>query len=89
MQGGRIPLAPSFNINLGFRGHQRRLQLGGYANNGANAGPWYGNWNNAASNGNWNISAVPLFGLNVSPREPLHLEKIVPPENRKGSGLVG
>jgi len=35
------------------------LLRGGNANNGSNDGAFYGNWNNAASNSNWNISARP------------------------------
>ena len=37
------------------------LQVGGNANNGANDGRWYGNWNNSAANGNWNIAVLRLF----------------------------
>ena len=35
------------------------LRVGGNANNGAMAGPFYGNWNNPASNANWNYGARP------------------------------
>lgn len=38
----------------------RVLLAGGNANNGANAGAFYGNWNNAASNSNWNYAVLPL-----------------------------
>lgn len=37
------------------------LIRGGNANNGANAGPLYGNWNNTASNSNWNYGARPTL----------------------------
>lgn len=36
------------------------LLLGGNANNGTNDGLFYGNWNNTASNSNWNIGARSL-----------------------------
>lgn len=39
---------------------RRSVLLGGNANNGANCGPFYANWNNAASNSNWNYAALPL-----------------------------
>lgn len=35
------------------------LIAGGNANNGANDGPFYWNWNNTASNSNWNYGARP------------------------------
>ena len=37
------------------------LRVGGNANNGANDGPFYGNWNNTASNSNWNYAARPTL----------------------------
>ena len=39
------------------------LLVGGNANNGANCGPFYGNWNNAASNSNWNYAGWPLHAI--------------------------
>ena len=36
------------------------LIVGGNANNGANDGSFYGNWNNASSNSNWNNAASPI-----------------------------
>ena len=35
------------------------LIRGGNANNGSNDGAFYGNWNNTASNSNWNYAARP------------------------------
>lgn len=35
--------------------------VGATANNGANVGRFYANWNNSAASGNWNISALHLF----------------------------
>nr|WP_325300152.1 hypothetical protein [uncultured Dysosmobacter sp.] len=40
-----------------------RVISGGNVNNGGNAGPFYRNGNNAASNSNWNILARPLCYL--------------------------
>jgi len=37
------------------------LIAGGNANNGTNCGRFYGNWNNTASNSNWNISCLPYL----------------------------
>lgn len=37
------------------------LIAGANANNGANVGRFYGNWNNSASNANWNIAALHFF----------------------------
>ena len=41
------------------------LQLGGNANNGANDGRFYGNWNNTASNADWNIACLHFFWFHV------------------------
>lgn len=51
MQGSLVALGRVFLI------------AGGNANNGANDGGFYGNWNNAASNSRWNNSAVPLQSI--------------------------
>jgi RNA-directed DNA polymerase len=63
------------------------LIAGANANNGANVGRFYGNWNNTASNGNWNISALHLFlahrhGRAQSAMEPCHSAKIEPQGTR-------
>ena len=60
------------------------LHAGGNSNNGANDGRFYGNWNNTASNSNWNISGLPFFrfkgNIESSIKEPVPLDKIKPPE---------
>lgn len=43
-----------------LRGVGCLLLLGGNANNGTNDGLFYGNWNNTASNSNWNNGSRPL-----------------------------
>lgn len=41
------------------------LLAGGNANNEWNCGLFYGNWNNDASNSNWNYGAVPIFLISI------------------------
>ena len=63
------------------------LLVGGNANNGANDGPFYWNWNNTASNSNWNYGGrPPLLTLNLrsvslceTRREPGMAEVILTP----------
>jgi len=64
------------------------LLAGANANNGANCGRFYGNWNNSASNSNWNISALHLFMARETAQSangPCPLAKITP----QGRGIVG
>ena len=58
------------------------LLLGGNSNNGTNDGAFYGNWNNTASNSNWNNGSRPhlliLYDcISISRLCPCLLTKIV------------